>query len=113
MAGILLGRPPVGMLGPGDVATVEVDVPKPEEELCLVLSVAEGSHKEINALLAPSITTQLLGPREDPPHEIGPRGRAQGARVGERSSSLPFSVLMSSHVWCLGLPLALLAFRRR
>jgi len=113
MAGIFLGRPPVGMLGPGDVAAIEIEVPKPEEELCLVLPVTEGAHKEINALLAPSIATEILGLGEELPHEVGPRGRAQGARVGERSSSLPFSVLMSSHVWYFGLPLSLLAFRRR
>jgi len=114
VAGVLLGRPAVGVLGPSKVSSIEEDVPQPEEDLCHVFPAAKGLQQEINRLLVPTPAPQLLGPGESPPHEVRPCGNAQRSRVGERRSEIrSFTVWMSSHVWCLGLPLALLAFRKR
>jgi len=113
VVGIFLRRPKVGVLGPGQVPAREVEVPQPEQDLGLHLPVAEGVHKEGDPLLVAARAAELLRPGEGVLHDLRPRRRGQARGVGQRSEIRSFTVLMSSHVWYLGLPFALLAFRRR
>lgn len=111
--GILLGRPAVGVLGPGEVPALEVQVPQPKQDLGLGHAVAEGVEKEGDPLFVAAGTAEFLRLGEGPLHNLAPLNRCQARGVGQRSAIRSFTVWMSSHVWCLGLPLALLAFRRR
>lgn len=113
MTRILLRGPAVGVLGPREVPAVEVQVPQPEQDLGLGDTVAEGVEEEGDPLLAAPRSAQFLGPTKGPLHEVRPFRRRQAPWVGQRSEIRSFTAWISSHVWCLGLPLALLAFRRR
>ncbi len=111
--GILLRCPAVGVLGPGEIVLLEVEVPQPEQDLGLLLPVAKDAQEELDPLVVAAGATELLRSGDGLLNEGRPRGRGQARGVGQRSEIRSFTVWMSSHVWYFGLPLVLLAFRRR
>lgn len=113
MAGVFLGRPAVGVLGSGQVPLLVVQVPQPEQDLGLGLAVAKRVEKQRDPLCGAVRTAEILGLGKSALHELAPLRGGQTRGVGQRSAIRSFTVWMSSHVWCLGLPLALLALRNR
>jgi len=110
---VFLGRPTVGVLGAGQVSLLEVQVPQAKQDLGLGLAVAKRIEKKGDPFSVTASPTRFLGLGEGPLHKLAPPGRGQACWVGQRSEIRSFTVWMSSHVWCLGLPLALLALRSR
>lgn len=110
---VFFACPPVGVLGPRQISLFEVQVPQPKQDLGLGFVVAQCIEEKRDAFLLTSIPTCLLGIGEGLLDRLAPLGSGQAWGVEQRSVIRSFTVWMSSHVWCLGLPLVLLALRSR
>gem|GEM_PF-3662867 len=114
VAGILFYCPLVGILCPGEVTRIEINVSQTEVDRRFLDPVLQSLDEKVDPLLVPLRPAEFLGPCERGPADPPPFFQGQCFRFRERRyESLSFTAFISSHVRYLGLPFFLLGFRRR